>query len=63
MKEMQFRNAKSKIERKFQEYSEKKTLKFERIPKQSERTLEFDFLAKNALLLHHSASFQAKIIN
>ena len=29
----------------------------------SERTLEFDFLAKNALLLHHSASFQAKIWN
>ena len=41
--------AKSKIERKFQEYSEK-TLKFERIPRElwekSERTLKFDFLAK-----------------
>ena len=65
---MQFRNAiqhlsiqaKSKIERKFQEHSEK-TLRFERIPRDTERTLEFDFLAKNALLLHHSASFQAKI--
>ena len=45
MKEIQFRNAKSKIERKFQDYSER-TLKFERIPRESERTLEFDFLAK-----------------
>ncbi len=32
MKEMQFRNAKSKIERKFQEYSEK-TLKFDFLPR------------------------------
>ena len=41
--------AKSKIERKFQEYSQK-TSKFERIPRElwekSERTLKFDFLAK-----------------